>query len=722
MVTEGTQIPGTRNSRYGTHPMSLKIFSPRPASVLTETSSWRFNQSAKIGVNCSVNMSLVGLNAFNGNGQYYVSTITALDTHKIRVQSTNSTSSASLLAQAFTLDKSHKATCIEWGSLSAGKQDIENLVVAIGENKGSILLYSPLQNEVITTLVNPYSSSIRDFHISTITGTGWSVDAGQNVIEWDLLTGESSPHNKFKFHESINKVSTLIHQGKPHLLLASHTIHLVDIETHDVVKTFPGHISSIHTVLPIDNSTFITAAQGDRFINVYSTELAPIVLVTQSNVISISYADETLSAVTEDGIVEVFHNVLTRTHSTKKKRGGAPSKQSNRSVKLQRPNGSQLTIESSALEQNSNTLIITWLEDNLIPYFERIQLDTIDSFDIDNSNDNVYTLTKDKPKILAKDHSLFGRDVAAAKHYNEANATVTSGDNLRFLDNKEVEELEYREDDGPSLAEKLEMTQTLETAPKKKHTRITAGSLAVVLTQALRSNDHTLLETVLSNRDETVLKNTIERLDTSLAVVLLDRLAERIARQTNRQGQLNVWVKWIMVIHGGSLINIPNLSSSLSSLHSTLNRRANTLPRLLELQGKLDVLYAQEELQRYNKNVAGEQYNEEYDDSDVEYVEELDDHGLIDDGEHDYIEEEGELEDGYMSIDGPSDDESEDDTVLVEKDLEDDEMDDEGGYSDEEVHGNELQAEEEAVDDEQEELKKRIAKLKAKQDKRKKNL
>lgn len=630
---------------------------------------------------------------------YYASAITALDTHKVRVQSTGS----SLLAQAFALDKAHRATCLAWGSLVTGhvdkkrRLDIENQIIAVGQNKGSVLIYSPLQNEVVLNLANPFSASINDFYISQETGSGWAVDVSQNVIEFDLVTG--AVKTKFKFSETVNKVSTIAHNGKPHLLLASHSIHLVDIETKETVKTFPGHISVIHTVKQITNTAFITAAQGDRFINIYSLDTSPVVLVAQSNVLSVSYANATVSAVTKDGIIEVFDNVLTK--STIKKRG-APSKQSNHTVRVQRADGTQLTVQDSYMEKG--TLTVTWLEEGLIPYFENIALESL--------TENL-VVNKTKPVIQAKEHSLFGQDIAAAKRYTEANATVTSGDNLRFLDNKEVDEdLEYNEEDGPSLAERLESMKVESALPKKKLGRVTTGSLAVVLTQALRSNDHTLLETVLANRDEAVLKNTIERLDTKLAVSLLERLAERIARQTNRQGQLNVWVKWVMVIHGGVLINIPNLSKSLASLHSTLNKRANTLPRLLQLQGKIDVLYAQQELQRAKRNVAEDEYNEDEDDSDVEYIEELDDGALIDDGEQSFYEEN---EQEYMSIDDDSSDEEEQHAEV----LDNEEMEVDGGFSDEEVHGNKLTVESES-EDEQEHLKQRIAKLKAKQEKRKK--
>ncbi|CCH43684.1 WD repeat-containing protein [Wickerhamomyces ciferrii] len=662
--------------------------------------------------------SVLAASEFDPNGNYYVSAVTALDTHKIRVQSTNSSST---LANAFSLDKGHKLTSVSWGNYatagsSAGAKrkkrrqsnsfSIENQFLAVGLNKGSILIYSPLTNEVISKLENPNASAINDFHYSSITQSGWSVDLGQDIVEWDLITYKPKRH--FQFQDQINLIRVIEYQGKPHLLLASHTIQLLDLETKEIIKTYPGHISPIHTLLTNNSDFFITAAEGDRYINIYPLDGTPTVLVTQSSIISVSYGNNTVSAVTEDGIVEVFNNPLTQDQPVKNKRRGQQSKQSNGKIELKRSTtDQQLKIEHCYI--NENSIIITWLEDANIPYFETIPLQDINE---------LKTIKKDKPAIQAKDHTLFGQDIATAKQYNEANAIVTTGDNLRFLNNKETQDQDLPEDDqeedGPTLAEKLESLKVQQPI-KKKQGRATAGSLTVVLTQALKANDHALLETVLANKDETVLKNTVQRLDTTLAVILLERLAERIARQTHRQGQLNIWVKWVMAIHGGYLINIPNLTKSLSSLHSTLIKRSSTLPRLLELQGRLDVLYSQQELKQLTQDQIDDEFHDDDDESDVEYVEELEDAGLIDDGEQDFYEQD---EDGFMSIDESSDDEDEDEDEPKADKLSDGELDDEEGFSDVEVNGVQIESESES-EDEQSQLKARIAKLRAKQQKRK---
>jgi U3 small nucleolar RNA-associated protein 5 len=686
---------------------------------------------------------LLAVSAFDPTGNHYSSVVTALDTHRIRVQATNNTSS---LANAFSLDKGHKVTSLSWGlspdveakeespskknkkrRLTQTQQQfaLESQIISIGLNKGSILQYSPAANQIVGKLENPNASSINDYVFSHLTNSGWSVDVAQNVIEWDLFLFK--PKLQFRFNESVNLIRVIEYNNKPHLLLASHSVYLVDIETHDIVMTFPGHVTPIHALLPMsDGVHFITAADGDRFINIYSTEGTPTVLVTQSNVLSVSHNDETVTAITEDGFVEVFTNVLKKqqqqqstTGAKSNKKRVQQSKQSDFKIQLTRPNSDPLKIEDAFISPEFIT--ITWLEDQSIPYFEKIKV-------IDLSETT--TITKARPAIQAKDHTLFGQDIAAPKRYNESSTVVTSGDNLKYLDNKEVQvnkneeeeeelDVELRVEDGPSLAEKMELLKVENTVPKRRNGKASANSLAVILTQALRSNDHSLLETVLTSRNENVLKTTIQRLDTSLAVILLERLAERIARHTNRQGQLNIWVKWVIIIHGGYLINVPNLAKSLSSLHSTLTRRASTLPRLLELQGRLDVLYSQQESNKANKEFQEEDYDDS-DESDVEYIEELDDANLLDDSEDEelLIRE----EDGFIDVDDFSESEEEEDVEIADV-LENEEVEEEVGYSDEEINGNGKDIDSDDDDDEnnneQELLKQKIAKLKAKQDKRK---
>lgn len=123
-------------------------------------------------------------------------------------------------------------------------------------------------------------------------------------------------------------------------------------------------------------------------------------------------------------------------------------------------------------------------------------------------------------------------------------------------------------------------------------------SLGTVLTQSLRTNDVNLLETCFHVKDLSIVRATIERLDSSLATVLLQRLAERLHSRPGRAGSLMVWIQWTLVAHGGYLANQPELMKKLTSLYQVVKDRANSLQSLLSLKGKLDMLEAQFNLRK----------------------------------------------------------------------------------------------------------------------------
>ncbi|KAK1240050.1 hypothetical protein MKX08_007492 [Trichoderma sp. CBMAI-0020] len=148
-------------------------------------------------------------------------------------------------------------------------------------------------------------------------------------------------------------------------------------------------------------------------------------------------------------------------------------------------------------------------------------------------------------------------------------------------------------------------------------------SLTTVLTQALKSDDTDLLESCLHTTDIPTIQNTIERIDSSLAGVLLNKLAARLHRRPGRAGTLMTWVQWTLVAHGGALAAQPKLLHDLNSLQKVLAERAKGLNSLLALKGKLDILEGQMELRKKMQRSAGllQDGEDDADDEDVIYVE-----------------------------------------------------------------------------------------------------
>jgi U3 small nucleolar RNA-associated protein 5 len=160
----------------------------------------------------------------------------------------------------------------------------------------------------------------------------------------------------------------------------------------------------------------------------------------------------------------------------------------------------------------------------------------------------------------------------------------------------------------------------LSRAPEKGLSVPSGVSLSTVLTQSLRTNDQNLLESCFHTTDLNTIRLTIQRLDSSLAGILIQKLAERLSSRPGRYGHLLVWVQWTCIAHGGAIAGRPEISSKIKLLYNVLNERSRSLDNLLLLKGKLDMLDAQLTLRRQVQADRG-QTRDPDDEDDVIYIE-----------------------------------------------------------------------------------------------------
>lgn len=220
----------------------------------------------------------------------------------------------------------------------------------------------------------------------------------------------------------------------------------------------------------------------------------------------------------------------------------------------------------------------------------------------------------------------------------EAEADTTMNDaepvsKALILQSEEGEEQE-EEDAAPSFGELVlattsspidvagafEEPQSLLSRPHMQLSIPTGASLGTVLSQALKTNDLSLLESCLNTTDLPTVRSTIQRLSSPLAGTLLYKLAERLHRRPGRAGSLMVWVQWTLITHGGYIAGQPELVRKLAELNKVVEERARGLQSLLLLKGKLDMLESQMELRRSmqtQRRIDEDSDNEE----DVIYVE-----------------------------------------------------------------------------------------------------
>lgn len=172
----------------------------------------------------------------------------------------------------------------------------------------------------------------------------------------------------------------------------------------------------------------------------------------------------------------------------------------------------------------------------------------------------------------------------------------------------------------------------LATLPPRQITAPSATSLGTVLAQALKTDDADLLESCLQISDTTVIRNTIQRLDSSLAGSLLTQIAARMHRRPGRAHNLMSFVQWTLIAHGGALATQPDIQRRLAELNRVLEERSRGLNSLLALKGKLDMLEAQMTLRRGNKSRGAAAVDSDDEESDGEegivYVEGQEDEAL----------------------------------------------------------------------------------------------
>lgn len=670
----------------------------------------------------SIQSTPILASSFDYSGQLLASAIQSLDRHEVRVHQI-SYEGPSVQISSILLKKGTTVTSIAWASFSSSNNKnstpqkkrkrasvsrngtSEDLVVVIGTNKGNIQLFSPNQGEIVKTIADVHSVPITSVSVQDVNKNSvWSCDHSGLISQWNLLT-QTVTRKPFSTSEPdvriLQPISTKAYPD--HLLVASTNVYLVNpSQPAKTIKSLSGFVNPVTNMIQSTSNPDIvfTSSDNERNVNVVSLSKGKTIgiLVAGSNVQSVvvSDNDDALAAVMDNGAVELFFKPVesfsgeqTMNGSNKRANSAVPTVKSASQFKIIRPQsagGHQIKIENVYFSHDC--IAAVWLEAGSVPAFEKIRY-----MDDNQPVTGSIEITRERltNTVSAANNKLANeRDPAAVVPYNEARSIVNSGKDLQGLE-VDKEEVESEEEDEGTLADRLE---ALEVNNKKLSdaTKSTVngklskdfknpGSFSVVLSQALKSNDHSLFEECLTNRKEEAIKYSIQRLDSSLAVKLLERLADKIARSPSQASQLNIWLKWVMIAHGGYLVSIPNLLKTLSSLHSTLADRVAALPRLLSLQGRLEMLNSQMELRKdiyANSQVASYEDDEDEDEAAVEYIE---DGAFIVDGEDneedDEDEEDDSDEEGFLNIEAEGDgdeEEYEDEDEYGNSDVEDNVM------------------------------------------------
>lgn len=118
-----------------------------------------------------------------------------------------------------------------------------------------------------------------------------------------------------------------------------------------------------------------------------------------------------------------------------------------------------------------------------------------------------------------------------------------------------------------------------------------------------------------SNDDEANIKETVQSLGSSNApaITLFEIVSKAVSSNPSKGSSLSIWLKWILITRGGFISKQSSQKKNLKNLKTNLDEGMKLLPRLLALQGRLQLLKSQAELR--NKVVDYEPLSPEVDET-----------------------------------------------------------------------------------------------------------
>ena len=532
------------------------------------------------------------------------------------------------------------------------------------------------------------------------------------------------------------------------VICASHNAYLIDPESQDQPASFTASTNPVHTIIGSiprtgRGATFLTAAENDRFINVFNAETPTSIgsLRTESEVLHLDFysrhgepeetqrshslelrmlqPQEAVAVVNKDGVLEIFPEPFDFGNShdgseTLKARMKQRTRKASAQVRIKRPDKSYTPVPLINASFQDSEIALAWAEGGVNLFFEKLKWRDegtghiilnvmtdivkaksgagVGAVDIHGAKDMGKThvdeshtvvanggdaddvsMDDEQPEVIsissaeeetdsdededdnapaglldARKLNAEGFEEGDTKEYEDVNMEDVDGQQESKATKGDVE---AQEDGEPSFGDLIRANapETIEVqaafADPNAQSLVPTGeqvlqqlpsgmSLGAVLTQSLRTNDTNLLETCFHVKELSAIRATIERLDSSFATILLQRLAERLHSRPGRAGSLMVWIQWTLVAHGGYLAGQPEIMKKLASLHRVVKDRANSLQPLLSLKGKLDMLEAQMNL-RKSMQARSKTANtfEEDDEEGVIYVEGQEESDSEDEGE-----------------------------------------------------------------------------------------
>lgn len=422
-------------------------------------------------------------------------------------------------------------------------------------------------------------------------------------------------------------------------VVAGLTTSLVDVASGSRLARWAAHSAAVVVLaVPASESCLISAGEGERSAAVHSLafgkkgklvrKAACATLSLRSAATTVSVLDTkeegniAVAVVLKDGGLELF------VAPTGAKSKDTPAAQAKR-VAVAAPGSNVLAADVQRADKGSATLLVA-TGTPVRPLFQTVVVE----YTQDDATPAVIELTSEQGggPLLGSDAlaaagrkkkaganvalAVVGADevVRAGIADNNATTGVSTSAKKRGAAEEEEEdvnptvdelpEITESAEEGPTLGDRVAALQKLAggrggrpSASNDVGPRISkqpsAASLATLLTQALRSDDKSLLERCLAVRKERVIGATTRAITGADAALLLRALVARLGASPLRGATLAAWTRATLRAHAGALAATPGAAGTLGALGQQIEMRLAGHQQLLSLAGRLDLVLAQ---------------------------------------------------------------------------------------------------------------------------------
>ncbi|CAG8682883.1 9866_t:CDS:2, partial [Racocetra fulgida] len=157
---------------------------------------------------------------------------------------------------------------------------------------------------------------------------------------------------------------------------------------------------------------------------------------------------------------------------------------------------------------------------------------------------------------------------------------IARGNTVKPIFEKVEETLETKLKDLDLMSVDSEMSQQSSHASKFK--TLQGNSMQQMLVQALHSNDDHLFCLVLEQTSPDIVNNTVRKLPTRYIIPFLEKVITRFYEKPKSVMNMLQWIK-----------AVPDLTHKLSNFYQALDSRSAVFQKLLNFQGRLDLIMQQ---------------------------------------------------------------------------------------------------------------------------------